>query len=168
VSVGPVPEERNRGADGSRRRPPPWPARYLAGLRPWSGRGEALRRPGHQGGRDRAARWRALAGGAVGREDFVRQNCPRVEAVSVDFSHAAAYRGELAQALHPEDAAAAGAWRAPWCHRLKHEGGQPVRAGLRAWPLRAGAAWECRERGGGYFPNQAHRRDSPAYRSQGW
>src|SRR5262249_54451186 len=34
VSVSPVPEERNRWADRSRP-PPPWPARYLAGLRPW-------------------------------------------------------------------------------------------------------------------------------------
>jgi len=168
VIANPVPEERERWADPSRRETPPWQARYLAGLRPWSGMGEALRRQAHQVGMDRAERWLALSDGAVGLEDFLRQNFPRVEAVILDFYHAAEYLGELAQALHPEDEAAARAWRGEWCHRLKHEGGQAVLEGLRALPVRAGAARECRERVVGYFTNQVHRMDYPTYRSKGW
>src|SRR5262245_22764493 len=100
--------------------------------------GEALRRPAHQVGMDRAERWLALTDGAVGLEDFLRQNFPRVEAVILDFYHAAEYLGELAQALHPEDEAAARAWRGEWCHRLKHEG---VRRCWRAYaPCRCGRA----------------------------
>jgi hypothetical protein len=166
--ANPVPAERERWADPTRRAPPPWQARYLAGLRPWSEVGEALRRQGHQVGMDRAERWIALSDGAVGLEDFLRQNFPRVEAVILDFYHAAEYLGELAQALHPEDEAAAAAWRGEWCHRLKHEGGQAVLAALRALPPRGGAARECWERVVGYFANQVHRMDYPTYRAKGW
>jgi hypothetical protein len=166
--ANPVPQERQRWADPARHEPPPWQARYLAGLQPWSEVGEALRRQGHQVGMDRAERWIALSDGAVGLEDFLRQNFPRVEAVILDFYHAAEYLGELAQALHPEDEAAAAAWRQEWCHRLKHDGGQPILEALRALAVRTRAARECRERVVVYFTNQVHRMDYPTYRAKGW
>jgi hypothetical protein len=168
VIANPVPEDRQRWADPSRQQPPPWQARYLAGLRPWSAMGEAFRRQAAQVGMDRAERWLALSDGAVGLEDFLRQNFPRVEAVILDFYHATEYLGELARVLHPEDEAAAEGWRGEWCHRLKHEGGRAVLEALRALPLRAGAAQECRERVVGYFTNQVDRMDYPTYRAKGW
>jgi hypothetical protein len=166
--ANPVPEDRGRWADPSRRRPPPWQARYLAALRPWAALGEVRRRQGGQGGRNRAQRWVASADGAVGLEEFLRSNFPRVEAVILDFYHAAAYLGELAQALHPADEAAAQAWPGPWCQRLKHEGGQAVLEALRGLEVRGRAARECHGRVVGYFGNQAHRMDYPSYRAKGW
>jgi hypothetical protein len=170
VIANPVPAERVRWADPARRTPPSWQARYLAALRPWAALGEVLRRQGGQVGMNRAQRWVALSDGAVGLEDFLRTNFPRVEAVILDFYHAAEYLGELARALHPEDEAAAEAWRGPWCHRLEHEGGAAVLAGLRALDLkgRGRAAQECRARVLEYFSNQVHRMDYPAYRAKGW
>jgi hypothetical protein len=166
--ANPVPEDRARWADPSRRQPPPWQARYLAGLRPWAELGEVLRRQGGQVGMNRAQRWVAIADGAVGLEGFLRSNFPRVEVVILDFYHAAEYLGELAQALHPADEAAAEAWRGQWCHRLKHEGGQAVLEALRGLEVRGRAARECHGRVVGYFGNQAHRMDYPSYRAKGW
>jgi hypothetical protein len=135
VIANPVPEDRARWADPARRAPPPWQARYLAAVRPWAELGEALRRQGGQVGLGRAERWVALSDGANGLEGFLGKNFPRVEAVILGFWHAAEYLGGLAKALHPDDEAAAQAWRGPWCHRLKHEG-----AG-RCW--RRCAGWAC-------------------------
>jgi hypothetical protein len=42
--ANPVPEARTRWAEPPRREPPPWQARYLAGLRPWSALGQVARR----------------------------------------------------------------------------------------------------------------------------
>ncbi len=168
VIANPVPEDRARWADPDRREPPPWQARYLAALRPWSELGEPLRRQGGQVGMDRAQRWVAICDGAGGLDDFLEKNFPRVEAVILDFWHAAEYLGKLAQALHPGDAAAAGAWRGQWCHRLKHEGGAAVLAALRTLPARGRAARDCLHEVTTYFANQAHRMDYPTYRAKGW
>jgi hypothetical protein len=140
VIANPAPEGRARWADPARAGPPPWQARYLAALRPWSELGPALRRQGTQVGMDRAERWVALCDGANGLDDFLGKNFPRVEAVILDFWHAAEYLGKLAKALHPDDEAAAQAWRGPWCHRLKHEGGAAVLAALRGLEVRGRAA----------------------------
>ena len=48
--VNPIPEDRQRWADPQRRTPPPWQARYLDALQPWSELGESLRRQGGRGG----------------------------------------------------------------------------------------------------------------------
>jgi hypothetical protein len=164
--ANPVPEERGRWADPSRPRPPPWQARYLAGLRPWPELAAAWRRQGGQVGMDQAQRWVALSDGAVGLEEFLRQTFPRVEVVILDFWHAAGYLGKLAKALHPDDEAA-GAWRGQWCHRLKHEGGQVVLAALRELAV-SGPGRAVLEEVVTYFTNQVHRMDYPQYRAQGW
>jgi hypothetical protein len=168
VVANPVPEDRARWADPARPEPPPWQARYLAAVRPWPELGEALRRQGGQVGMDRAERWVAIADGANGLEGFLAKNFPRLEAVILDFWHAAEYLGKLAKALHPKDERAAEAWRGPWCHRLKHEGGAAVLAALHGLPVRGAAARECLQEVVTYFTNQVHRMDYPAYRAKGW
>jgi len=166
--ANPVPEERPRWADPTRQGPPPWQARYLAALRPWSELGPVLRRQGGQVGMDQAERWIALCDGANGLDDFLEKNFPRVEVVILDFWHAAEYLGKLSKALHPQDEEAAEAWRGAWCHRLKHEGGTAVLAALRDLPVRGQAARQCLRDVLTYFTNQVHRMDYPAYRAKGW
>jgi len=166
--ANPVPEERDRWADPSRQGPPPCQARYLAALRPWSELGEVARRQGGQVGMNRAERWLALCDGAKGLDDFLEKNFPRVEAVILDFWHAAEYLGKLSQALHPTDEEAAENWCGAWCHRLKHEGGQAVLEALRGLEVRSRAARDCRAEVVRYFSNQVQRMDYPTYRAKGW
>jgi hypothetical protein len=163
----PVPEAPQDWANPQAARRPVWQARYLAGLDALATLGTALRRQGGQVGMDAAERWIALSDGGSGLEDFLAKNFPRVEAVILDFWHAAEYLGDLSQALHPGDADAAEAWRSAWCHRLKHEGGQAVLDSLRqlAVPRRARACWDKVRT---YFANQVHRMDYPTYRAKGW
>ena len=165
--ANPVPEERDRWAEPTRKRPPPCPARYLASLDGWSELGEVARRQGGQVGMDQADRWVAIGDGGSGLEEWLRSNFPRVEVVILDFWHAAGYVGQLAQALHPQDDQAALAWREQWCHALKHEGGAAVLERLKglAVPKSAFGCWEEVVR---YFTNQVHRMDYPAYRAKGW
>jgi hypothetical protein len=110
----------------------PGQARYLAGLGPLAELGGPLRRPGAQVGMDRAQRWLAISDGGAGIEEFLRSNFPRVEAVILDFYHAAEHLSAWAQAWHPDDAAAAAEWAGGWCHRLRHEGGAAVLGALAA------------------------------------
>jgi len=163
----PVPQDRSRWADPRGPRPG-WQARYVAQLRPLAELAQPLRRQGGQVGMDQAQRWIALSDGGAGLEDFLRDNFGRVDVVILDFYHAAGYLGDLAKALHPADDAAAEAWRGPWCHRLKHEGGRAVLEGLRALEVRGRAARECWAQVVSYFANQAHRMDYPAYLGKGW
>ena len=79
---------------------------------------------------DRADRWVAISDGGAGIEDWLRLDFPRVEAVILDFYHAAEHIGEWAKAQRPGDEAAAGELAGGWCHRLKHEGGAAVLAAL--------------------------------------
>lgn len=78
-------------------------ARYVSGLYPLAEMGPLLRTQGAQVGLGDAEVWVALSDGGAGLEDFLRENFPRVEAVILDFFHAAEYLGKLARALHPTD-----------------------------------------------------------------
>lgn len=149
----------------------PGQARYLAGLT--GGRaalGEPLRRQAAPVGMDRAQRWVAVSDGGAGIADFLRANFPRVEAVILDFGHAAAHVAAWAQALHPDDAGAAERRKGAWCHRLKHEGGAAVRAALAALDSGGWSAGqqEAQRALVGYVRNQAHRMDYPSYVAKGW
>jgi hypothetical protein len=168
VLYNPVPEAREQWAHPGAARRPAWQARYLAGLDPLAELGAPLRRQGAQVGMDEAERWIALSDGGRGLEDFLEKNFPRVEAVILDFWHAAEYLGELSQALYPTDAEAAETWRSQWCHRLKHEGGQAVLDALATVPVRGRAARDCLGKVRTYFANQVHRMDYPTYRAKGW
>lgn len=121
----PVPEDSERWAD-PRGRAPCFQARYLAGLDGQASLAEPLRRQAAQVGMDRADRWIAISDAGSGLEDLLKVNFPRVEAVILDFYHAAEHLGDLGRALHPTDEAVREGWYERWCHRLKHEGGGAV------------------------------------------
>ena len=161
--MAPVAMVYNPGAPGQ--------VRYLAGLTGGlAALGEPLRRQAAQVGMGRAQRWIAVSDGGAGIEDFLRGHFPLVEAVILDFWHAAGHLAAWAQALHPEDAAAAGRLTGEWCHRLKHEGGAAVLAALAGLD---GGGWTAGQREAhravvGYVGNQVHRMDYPSYVAKGW
>jgi hypothetical protein len=132
--------------------------------------GEPLRRQGEQVGMDRAERWVAISDGGAGLEDWLRANFPRVEAVILDFYHAAEYLGEWAKVLHPDDEEEARRVAGQWCHRLKHEGGEAVLRALGEIDVsgRGATVREAHRVLLVYFGNQVHRMDYPRYRSKGW
>jgi hypothetical protein len=149
----------------------PGQVRYVCGLTGGlAALGESLRRQGARVGMDRAERWVAIADGGAGIEDWLRGNFPRVEAVILDFDHAAEHLGAWATALHPDDEDAARRLTHEWCHRLKHEGGAAVLSALRGVDVsgRAAPVREAHRELLVYFANQVHRMDYPTYRARGW
>ena len=144
-------------------------ARYISGLYPLAEMGPLIRRQGAQVGLDKAEVWVALCDGGAGLADFVRENFPRVEAVILDFYHAAEYLAKLASALHPTDADAALTQTREWSRLLRDEGGDAMIAVLESWdwPKRKGLA-TVREEVLGYFRNQVDRMDYPTYEANGW
>ncbi len=110
-------------------------ARYISGLYPLAEMGPLLRRQGAQVGLDQAEVWVAISDGGAGLEDFLRENFARVEAVILDFYHAAEYLARLAAALHSNDEAALNQTKA-WSRLLREEGGAAMVAVLEneRWP----------------------------------
>ena len=164
----PVPEDRPRWANPAARTPE-FRARYVAGLEGQEALGEPLRKQAAQVGMDRAERWIALSDAGAGVEEWLRVNFGRVDAVILDFYHAAEHLGDLARALHPADEATREDWVETWNHRLKHEGGRAVLTGLRSLPPHDRES--VRKVHGevlGYFENHVHRMDYPSYRAKGW
>lgn len=148
---------------------PQFQARYVAGLEGQAALAEPLRRQAAQVGMDRAERWIALSDAGAGVEEFLRGNFGRVDAVILDFYHAAEHLGELARALYPGEEASREAWLEQWSHRLKHEGGVAVLEALRTLPPdRRESVRTTREAVVGYFENHVHRMDYPTYRAKGW
>jgi hypothetical protein len=144
--------------------------RYVCGLTGGlAALGQPLRRQAAQVDMGRAERWVALSDGGAGIEDWLRKNFPRVEAVILDFYHAAEHLCDWARALHPQESEAERVGSA-WCHRLKHEGGAAVLAALREVSVsrRPAEAQEAHRQLLGYFENQVHRMDYPSYRARGW
>ena len=164
----PIPEDRDRWAHPTGKRPP-WQARYLAGLDGQASLGEPARRQAAQVGMERAERWIALSDGGSGLEDWLVTNFGRVEAVILDFYHASEHLGDLAKAWHGAGTEAAEAQHQRWTHRLKHEGGRAVLDELQALDLgarpSARAVWQETLT---YFTNQVHRMDYPSYAARGW
>lgn len=164
----PVPEDPARWA-----RPqgptPQFQARYVAGLEGQASLAEPLRKQAAQVGLDRAQRWIALCDAGSGLEDLLRLHFGRVEAVILDFYHAAEHLGALGRALYPGDEAPRKEWIQRWCHRLKYEGGSVVLEDLRRLPPDSREA--VRQVHGevrGYFENHVHRMDYPSYQAKGW
>lgn len=144
--------------------------RYVCGLSGGlAALGEPLRRQGRQVGMDAAERWIALSDGGAGIEDWLRMNFPRVEAVVLDFYHAAEHLGDWAKVLHPRESEAERVG-SEWCHRLKHDGGDAVLAALREVDVsrRSAEVQEAHRQLLGYVENQVHRMDYPTYREKGW
>jgi hypothetical protein len=145
--------------------------RYVCGLAGGlEALGEPLRNQGGQVGMDQAQRWVAISDGGAGLEDWLRTNFPRVEAVILDFYHAAEYLGGWAKVLHADDEEEAKRVAGEWCHRLKHEGGEAVLKALREIDVsgRSATVQEAHRVSVVYFGNQVHRMDYPSYRSKGW
>jgi hypothetical protein len=164
----PVPEESARWAR-PQGRTPQFQARYVAGLHGQASLAGPWRKQAAQVGMDQAQRWIALSDAGAGVEDLLRVNFGRVEAVILDFYHAAEHLGELGRALHPGDETARKEWNERWGHRLKHEGGEVVLGALQALPADGREA--VRKAHGevvGYFENHVHRMDYPTYRAKGW
>jgi len=144
-------------------------ARYVSGLYPLAEMGPLLRTQGAAVGLDKAESWVALSDGGAGLEDFLRMNFPRVETVILDFYHASEYLAKLAKTLHPSDEAAALAQTKSWSRLLRDEGGETMIAVLEEWDWPKGKALAAvREEVLGYFRNQMHRMDYPAYEANGW
>jgi hypothetical protein len=152
-----------------RARTPQFQARYVAGLDGQASLAEPLRKEAAQVGMDRAERWIALSDAGAGVEDLLAINFGRVEAVILDFYHAAEHLGDLGRALYPGDETTRKEWIEQWCHRLKHEGGERVLEALQALP-RDGreAVRQVHDKVVGYFANQVHRMDYPRYQAKGW
>jgi hypothetical protein len=147
----------------------PMRARYISGLYPLAEMGPLLRAQGAQVGLDRARVWVALCDGGAGLEQFIQENFPRVEAVILDFFHAAEKLAALAKALHPSDEGAALEQTKAWSRLLRDEGGHVLIGALQAWdwpPIKGLAA--VRQEVLGYFGNQVHRMDYPTYEANGW
>jgi hypothetical protein len=70
---------------------------------------------------DRADRWIAISDGGSGIEDWLRVHFPRVEAVILDFYHAAEHLHDWAKVVYPDESETQDV-AGEWCHRLKHEG----------------------------------------------
>ena len=129
-----------------------------------------LRAQGAQVGMDAADRWVAISDGGAGIEDWLRVNFPRVEAVILDFFHAAEHLSDWAKALHTGDESQVSLVISQWCHRLKHEGGAAVLADLEKLDVstRSASVQEAHRVLLVYFRNQVHRMDYPSYRAKGW
>jgi hypothetical protein len=164
----PVPEDVTRWAR-SEGRAPQFQARYVAGLSGQASLGEPMRKQAAQVGMDQAQRWIALSDAGAGVEDLLRVNFGRVEAVILDFFHAAEHLGELGRALYPGDESTREEWLERWCHRLKHEGGQVVLNALRSLPPDGReSVRKTHSEVLGYFENHVHRMDYPMYLTKGW
>jgi hypothetical protein len=108
--------------------------------------------------------------GGSGLEACLRRHFPRVEAVILDFYHAAEYLSDLAQAWHGAETPAAATVGQQWCHQLKHQGGQAMLATLQGLDLRgrSAAARECYRATVRYVKNHLQRMDYPTYQAKGW
>lgn len=164
----PVPEDSRRWANPNGRAPA-FQARYVAGMAGQAALGGPLQRQANRVGLGQAQRWIALSDGGAGLEDLIRMYFPRVDAVILDFYHAAEHLGGFARALYPEDESRREEWLKDWCHRLKHQGGPAVLEGLREFlPSCAVAAREPLSDLIDYIRNHVHRMDYPEYLSHGW
>jgi len=145
-------------------------ARYISGLYPLAEMGPLLRRQGAQVGMDQADVWIALSDGGNGLESFLETNFPRVDAVILDFWHAAEYLGKLAKVLHARDETKAQEQAQQWSRILKEEGGTTMIALLEEfeWPARVPGLAETRDEVLTYFRNQESRMDYPTYEANGW
>jgi len=164
----PLPD-RERVFEGGLKRGESMRARYISGLYPLAEMGPLLRRQGAAVGLDEAEVWVALSDGGAGLEELVRANFPRVEAVILDFYHAAEYLAKLAAAVHPSDETAALEQTKAWSRMLRDEGGEVMIAVLEEWSYTAAkGVGAVRQEVLGYFRNQVHRMDYPTYEANGW
>jgi hypothetical protein len=142
--------------------------RYLAGFYGLDELGPLLRRQGGQVGMNDAERWIALTDAGAGLENFMRVYFPRATCI-LDFQHPVGYLTPLAEALG-SSAAERKTLLANWCHTLKHEGGEGVRALLETLQERCVTARAAEPFAAArtYFGNHVGRMNYPEYLRKGW
>ena len=166
MAYNPVPEEKERWSNPDAKRRPEQTARYLAGFASIPQQLEQLRVIGAQIGMDSADRWIALSDGGAGLEAALRSSFPRVEAVILDFWHAAEHVHDFAKVWDPGKAELG----EEWCRKMKKEGGQAMLETIRALPTEGkdAAVQESHRELKVYLENQQHRMDYPTYKQKGW
>lgn len=164
----PIPEEKERRANPDAKREPEWKARYVSGLASMPEQLQQLRAVGAQVGMDAADRWIALSDGGAGLEDALRVNFPRVEAVILDFWHAAEHVHEFAKVWEP--GVGGTSLGEQWCRTMKSAGGKALLTTIRDLPVadRSEGVRESHRQMVVYLENQQHRMDYPTYKQKGW
>lgn len=105
-------------------------------------------------------------GAALDWVDLDRYLPHRVEIL--DFYHVLERLGLIAASMHPEDPAAAGAWRAARKKELLEGGPRRLLAALRAWEPESAPAHEVKRVQGAYFERQQERMRYPRYLQRGF
>ena len=148
---------------------PTWQARYLASLEPMAAVGRCCGSRAWRWGWSGAERWIALSDGGSGLEGLLRTHFPRVEAVILDFYHAAEYLSELAKSVARGGPGGGGGVRRSngvissnmkGARRCWRRYGGWTSGGARPPPVRLQATVR-------YFENQVHRMDYPRIAPRG-
>jgi hypothetical protein len=113
----------------------------------------------------------AITDGGNGLEEALQRHLADNLATVLDWYHAAEHLCDFAAVLHPQDDAARSAWSEQAKGILYEQGGEALLKHVHALTLPPRASSEVREELRkliGYFENNRHRTDYPAYRARGW
>jgi hypothetical protein len=113
----------------------------------------------------------AITDGGNGLEEALQRHLADNLATVLDWYHAAEHLCDFAAVLHPQDDAARSAWSEQAKSTLYEQGGEALLKHLHDFTLPPRASSEVREEFRkliGYFENNRHRTDYPAYRARGW
>jgi hypothetical protein len=150
-----------------------WDAYYVSGLMSLPEIGQQLRRQCAGVGLQQADVVLGLTDGGAGLENCLIDavaGLAREVVFILDYYHASEHLQEFAKVLQPHDAEARQQQVDAWCHTLKQQGGRHLFEQLEVLDLsRASpAVVAARESLLGYFRNNLHRMDYPAYLACGW
>jgi len=113
----------------------------------------------------------AVTDGGNGLEEALQRHLAENLTTILDWYHAAEHLCDFAKVWHARDDQARQQWAQQAKGILYEQGGEALRAHLAAIALPPGTSAEVREELRkliGYFTNNRHRTDYPAYRRQGW
>jgi len=113
----------------------------------------------------------AITDGGNGLEEALQRHLADDVTTVLDWYHAAEHLCDFAAVWHARDEAARRAWARQAKDILYEQGGEALLTHLQAVVLPAGTRADVREQLRdliGYFENNRHRTDYPAYRSRGW
>ncbi len=113
----------------------------------------------------------AITDGGNGLEEALKRHLADSLPMVLDWYHAAEHVCGFARRLHPGDEAEQQAWAKQAKGVLYERGGEALLEQLKALELPPGTSADLGEELGkliGYFENNRHRTDYPAYRAQGW
>jgi hypothetical protein len=113
----------------------------------------------------------AVTDGGNGLEEALPRHLADKVTTILDWYHAAEHLCDFAKVWHARDEAARQQWRQQVQGVLDEQGGEVLRASLRAIELPAPTLAEVIEELRkliGYVENNRHRRDYPSYRQKGW